>query len=423
MTGRPTDGLLDDARGVQDDLVRLRRTLHARPEVGLDLPHTQEAVLSSLDGLGLEISTGRRLSSVTAVLRGARPGPTVLLRGDMDALPVAERTGLAFASDNGAMHACGHDLHTAMLAGAARLLAHHRDRLAGDVVLMFQPGEEGYDGARYMLEEGVLDASGTRPVAAYALHVTASGRPSGRFSARGGPTMAAVDNLYVTVRGAGGHGAMPHMAMDPVPVACEMVLAMQTRVTRAFDVFDPVVVTTGSFHAGTQNNIIPDTAVFETTVRTFSPEARARAERALTEACRGVAAAHGVEAEVRWRPLYPVTVNDPGAVDTVARTVAELFGGDGYETLARPMTGSEDFSRVVDEVPGAMVFLGATPPGADPGTAPDNHSPLADFDESVLGAGAAVYAALAAGHLHGSGPGRPREPDPSGEAGRRMRRS
>ncbi|MER5553517.1 M20 family metallopeptidase [Streptomyces sp. NPDC002793] len=421
MNGRrPTDGLLDDARGVQDDLVRLRRTLHARPEVGLDLPHTQEAVLRALDGLGLEITTGRRLSSVTAVLRGARPGPTVLLRGDMDALPVTERTGLDFAAGNGAMHACGHDLHTAMLAGAARLLAHHRDRLAGDVVLMFQPGEEGYDGARHMLEEGILDASGTRPVAAYALHVTASGRPSGRFSARGGPTMAAVDNLTVTVRGAGGHGAMPHSAKDPVPVACEMVVALQTRVTRAFDVFDPVVVTTGSFHAGTQNNIIPDTAVFETTVRTFSPEARERAERCLTEVCHGVAAAHGIEAEVRWQPLYPVTVNDPAAVDTVARTVSELFGEDGYETLPRPMTGSEDFSRVVDEIPGAMVFLGATTPGADPGTAPDNHSPLADFDESVLGPGAALYAALATGRLHDTTPD---DPDPSDGADPRMRRS
>ncbi|MFB4424361.1 M20 family metallopeptidase [Streptomyces sp. QL37] len=421
MSGRPTDGLLDDARSLQDDLVRLRRTLHARPEVGLDLPYTQDAVLDALDGLGLEITTGRRLSSVTAVLRGARPGPTVLLRGDMDALPVTELTGLDFASGNGAMHACGHDLHTAMLAGAAQLLAHHRDRLAGDVVLMFQPGEEGYDGARHMLDEGVLDASGSRPTAAYALHVTASGRPSGRFSARGGPTMAAVDNLTVTVRGTGGHGAMPHSAKDPVPVACEMVVALQTRVTRAFDVFDPVVVTTGSFHAGTQNNIIPDTAVFETTVRTFSPEARARAEQALAEVCHGVAAAHGVEADVRWRPLYPVTVNDEAAVDTVTRTVGELFGVDGYETLPRPMTGSEDFSRVVDEVPGAMVFLGATTPGADPLTAPDNHSPRADFDESVLSSGAAVYAALAAAHLHAPRPTAPH--DPSGQAGSRTRRT
>ncbi|MFJ7626101.1 M20 family metallopeptidase [Streptomyces sp. NPDC097595] len=421
MSGRPTDGLLEDARSVQDDMVRLRRTLHARPEVGLELPYTQEAVLNALDGLGLEVSTGRRLSSVTAVLRGARPGPTVLLRGDMDALPVTELTGLDFASGNGAMHACGHDLHTAMLTGAARLLAHHRDRLAGDVVLMFQPGEEGHDGARLMLDEGVLDVSGNRPTAAYALHVTASGRPSGRFSARGGPTMAAVDNLTVTVRGTGGHGAMPHTAQDPVPVACEMVVGMQTRVTRGFDVFDPVVVTTGSFHAGTQNNIIPDTAVFDTTVRTFSPEARARAEQALTEVCHGVAAAHGVTAEVRWRPLYPVTVNDATAVDTVARTARELFGADGYETLPRPMTGSEDFSRVVDEVPGAMVFLGATTPGADPLTAPDNHSPRADFDESVLLSGAALYAALAAGHL--SAPAVTESPVPSGRTGSPARRA
>src|SRR3954462_1658245 len=202
---------------MQDELVTLRHTLHRRPEVGLRLPQTQETVLQALDGLGLEVSTGRELSSVTAVLRGSRPGPAVLLRGDMDALPVQEETGLDFSSEvDGAMHACGHDLHTAMLVGAARLLSAHRDALAGDVVFMFQPGEEGWDGAGYMLREGVLDAAGQRVASAYGMHVMSAMSPRGQFTTRPGTLMAASDELRVTVRGAGGHGSAPHLGRDPI---------------------------------------------------------------------------------------------------------------------------------------------------------------------------------------------------------------
>ncbi|MFF3291686.1 M20 family metallopeptidase [Streptomyces sp. NPDC003023] len=391
--------LREDAHALQGDLVELRRTLHAAPETGLRLPRTQETVLSGLDGLGLEITTGQGLSSVTAVLRGARPGPTVLLRGDMDALPVTERTNLPYASGNGAMHACGHDLHTAMLCGAARLLARHRDHLAGDVVFMFQPGEEGFHGARHMIDEGLLQTTGTLPVAAYALHVTSSEYRSGRFTARSGPLMAAANTLSVTVRGAGGHGSAPHRAKDPVQVACETVMALQTWITRAFDVFDPVVLSVGSFHAGTQQNIIPETATFEATVRAFSHTAQARLKDGTVQVCRGVAAAHGVDVDVRFDELYPVTVNDARETDFVRRTVADLHGEERYEHMPHPMTGSEDFSLVIDEVPGAMVFLGATAPGADPDTAPDNHSPLAVFDEAVLADGAALYARLAVDRL------------------------
>ncbi|MET7905019.1 M20 family metallopeptidase [Streptomyces sp. NPDC005336] len=391
--------LLEDAHSLQGDLVQLRHALHRAPETGLDLPRTQETVLAALDGLGLEVSTGRQLSSVTAVLRGGRPGPTVLLRGDMDALPVAEHTGLDCASENGNMHACGHDLHTAMLAGSAQLLAQHRDRLAGDVVFMFQPGEEGFDGARYMVEEGVLDASGRRAEAAYAIHVLSAGYEAGHFTCRGGPALAASNVLTVTVRGAGGHGSMPHRAKDPVPAACEMVTALQTWISRTFDVFDPVVLTVGTFHAGTRQNVIPDSATFEATVRTFSAEAQARIKDGSVQLCRGIAAAHGLEADAEFAELYPVTVNDTGEVDFVARTVAELHGEERFSPMPQPLNGSEDFSRVLDEVPGAMIVLGATPRGADPATAPNNHSPLAVFDESVLADGAALYARLAADRL------------------------
>ncbi|MFF8897313.1 M20 family metallopeptidase [Streptomyces lydicus] len=391
--------LRDDARALSDDLVRMRRTLHRIPETGLDLPRTQEAVLAELDGLPLEISTGAGLSSVTAVLRGGRPGPAVLLRGDMDALPVAERTGLDFAADNGRMHACGHDLHTTMLTGAAKLLSAHRDRLAGDVLFMFQPGEEGYDGAGHMLAEGLLDAAGRRPEAAYAIHVLSAGLPGGVFRTRGGTAMAASNVLRVTVRGEGGHGSMPHRAKDPVQAACAMVTALQAWITRTFDVFDPVILTVGTFHAGTQQNVIPDTAVFEATVRSFSDAAQARVKDGTVEVCRGIAAAYGVGVDAEFVEMYPVTVNDRAEADFAADAVREALGEEHFTPQPQPLQGSEDFSRVLAEVPGAMLFLGAPPAGADPERSANNHSPLAEFDDAVLADGAAVYAELAARRL------------------------
>ncbi|MGW1372901.1 M20 metallopeptidase family protein [Streptomyces sp. NPDC002446] len=391
--------LRDDARGLSDDLVRMRRSLHRIPETGLTLPRTQEAVLAELDGLPLEVSTGEGLSSVTAVLRGGRPGPVVLLRGDMDALPVAERTGLGFAADNGRMHACGHDLHTTMLAGAAKLLSAHRERLAGDVLFMFQPGEEGYDGARHMLDEGLLDAAGQRPAAAYALHVLSAGMPRGLFGTRGGPALAASNVLRVTVKGEGGHGSMPHRAKDPVQAACAMVTALQTWITRTFDVFDPVILTVGVFHAGTKQNVIPETAVFEATVRSFSDAAQARVKDGTVEVCRGIAAAYGVGVDADFAEVYPVTVNDHTEADFAADAVREVLGEERFAPMTQPLAGAEDFSRVLAEVPGAMILLGAPPAGADHERSPNNHSPLAEFDDAVLADGATMYAELATRRL------------------------
>ncbi len=387
---------LHDSRAMQGDLVELRRTLHRTPEVGLNLPRTQETVLAQLDGLPLELSTGQSLTSVVAVLRAPNPGgPTVLLRGDMDALPVREQSGLPFAAAGETMHACGHDLHTTMLVGAASLLSARRDSLAGDVVFMFQPGEEGDDGAAHMIEEGVVQAAGRTPDAAFALHVLSSLVPHGVVATRPGTLMASADVLRVTVRGSGGHGSMPYRAQDPIVVAAEMVVALQTMVTRRFDVFDPVVVTVGAFHAGTRNNIIPPDAYFEATVRSFSPGANARVADAAVELCRGLAGAHGLDADVVWEPLYPVTVNNAAEAAFVADTAGELFGPQRTTTLDAPITGAEDFSRILQLVPGAMVFLGACPAQADPVTAPFNHSPQAVFDESVLADGAALLASLA----------------------------
>jgi len=391
---------VDDSRAMQEDLVRLRRTLHRTPEVGLDLPRTQEIVLKKLDDLPLEVSVGQSLTSVVAVLRAPRAdGPAVLLRGDMDALPVVERTGLDFAAAADMMHACGHDLHITMLVGAAQLLSAHRASLAGDVVFMFQPGEEGYDGAGHMISEGVINAAGRTADAAFAMHVMSSFIPRGVFATRSGPLMASADVLRVTVLGEGGHGSMPYRAKDPVVVAAEMVTALQTLVTRRFDVFDPVVVTVGSFHAGTRNNVIPAEAYFEATVRSFSPQANATVAQCAVDLCRGLAAAHGLDADVTWEPLYPVTVNDDDEAAFATDTAAALFGARRTMNLAAPIAGAEDFSRVLQAVPGAMVFLGACPPGADPESAPFNHSPLATFDDAVLADGVALFAQLATDKL------------------------
>jgi amidohydrolase len=382
------------AGDLQDDLVRLRHDLHREPEIGLELPRTQEKVLGALDGLPLEITTGTALSSVTAVLRGSSPGPAVLLRGDMDALPVTEETGLPYSSQvEGCMHACGHDLHTAMLAGAARLLS--GADFAGSVIFMFQPGEEGNGGARHMIDEGLLDAAGSRPVAAYALHVASSLLPGGVFTTRRNTIMAAADELYVTVRGAGGHASQPHLARDPIPVASALVTALQAFATRRFDAFDPVVITVGSFHAGMKPNIIPAEARLGLTIRSFSAAARARAVDGLRELVSGITAAHGLTGEVHHEVGYPVTVNDAAEAEFVAATIGDLYGPERFVWAPNPLSTAEDFSFVLEEVPGAFAFLGACPPDRSPATAPFNHAADAVFDDAVLADGAALLAELA----------------------------
>ncbi|SFK56802.1 M20 metallopeptidase family protein [Geodermatophilus ruber] len=398
----PTPELLAGARADADRTVDLRRRLHRHPEIGLHLPRTHETVLEALAELPVEVTVGKSTSSVVGVLRGARPGPTYLLRADMDGLPVHEDTGLPFASEvPGAMHACGHDLHTAMLLGAARLLAQRLDELAGQVVLMLQPGEEGLHGARFMLEEGLLDAVPSAPVSgAFALHVFAT-QPSGVVSVRPGPMMAAADQWRITVRGRGGHASMPHTAADPVPVAAEIVLALQAMVTRRVDVFDPAVVTVAHLAAGSTDNVIPDTAFLEGTIRTLSAARRADLVAAVRRVATHVAAAHEMTVDVEHREGYPVTVNDAVAAEQVRATAAALLGAGRSTVQPVPLMGAEDFAYVLQRVPGAMAFLGACPPGEDPATAAGNHSNLVVFDEAVLPDGAALYAAMALRALAG----------------------
>lgn len=390
-------GLRAQARAVQPRTVSLRRALHSRPEIGLELPHTRDSVVAALADLPLQVHLGRCLSSVVAVLEGDRPGPTVLLRGDMDALPMPEDTGLPFASTiEGTMHACGHDTHVAMLASAARVLAGHRDAMAGRVLFMFQPGEEGFHGARHMIDEGLLDPTGPagRPEAAYALHISAT-VPSGDVHTRPGPLMAAADTLRVTVSGRGGHASAPHDALDPVPAAAAMVGALQTALTRRVDAHHPVVLTIAHISAGTTNNVIPETAFMEGTLRTLSDDTRSLVREEIRRVCRYTALAHGCTAEVEISPGYPVTINDAGAAERIGSLAERVLGRDRVVTMPAPIMGAEDFSYVLAEVPGALAFLGACPPGVDPSSAPPNHSNRVVFDEAAMAAGVALYASLA----------------------------
>ena len=403
LPGTPFAGLLDDARALQDRTIALRRAVHRHPEQGLHLPRTQAAIREALDGLPLEITEGKATTSLTAVLRGARPGPAVLLRGDMDALPLTEETGLDFASeDPESMHACGHDTHVAMLASAARLLAARTDQLAGSVVFMFQPGEEGHHGARFMIHEGVLDAAGTRVERAFGVHILANA-PSGLLQLRPGPLMASADSFHVRVTGKGGHGSAPQHTIDPVPAAAAMVGALHTMITRRVSVFDPAVLSVTRIQAGTTTNIIPETAELEGTIRTLSEHTRALVRTELPKVCGQVGAAYGCRVVADVEPGYPVTVNDDRVAAEVLQLGAAVLGPGNVELLADPLMGAEDFSYVLQRVPGAYAFLGGCPAGVDPAEAAANHSNRVVFDEDAMPNGVAMLAAFALDAL-GQGP-------------------
>lgn len=384
----------DEGEAILVDLQRLRRELHRIPELDLELPATRARVLEELEGLPLRLTLGERCSSIVAVLDGALPGPTVLLRADMDGLPVPEETGLPYASTNGSMHACGHDLHMAGLVGAARLLCAHRAELAGTVVFMFQPGEEAAGGAKVMLEEDLLKASGSTPIAAYGIHVW-SNLPTGVFTTRRGTVMASANRINIAVTGRGGHSSAPATTIDPVPALCELVLALQTTVTRKVDVFDPVVLSVTQLTGSAAINAIPTTATLGASVRTLAPDTTDLVEHLIGQAAREVSAAHQCSAEVAFQRHYPATRNDPATTATALGWLADEFGADRVTELDNPVMGSEDFSYVLEEVPGTFILLGALGEGLDPATAATNHASTVIFDDAVLGAEAAALASLA----------------------------
>jgi amidohydrolase len=379
---------IEAAEAGSGELVALRRAIHAEPELGLDTPRTRDKLERALAGLPLKLRLSANCSGFIAILDGAEPGRTVLLRGDMDALPIKEATGLDFASrEPGKMHACGHDSHSAMLASAAHILCARRDEFAGRILFMFQPGEEGHHGARIMIEEGLL--GDPLPDAAFALHIWPT-LPHGTVACRAGAMLASTDTLSARIVGMGGHAAMPHDARDPIPVAAEIVLALQSEVARRTPATDPIVLSITKINAGTTHNVLPDAVELLGTLRTLSPEARKRAREAFERICAHVAAAHGCSAEVVIEQGYPPTVNDPRAVDLV-RDIA----GEAYLELPASNMGGEDFSYVLEKIPGAMAFLGVAPAGEDAAGRAPLHNPSMMIDEAVLPKGVALHCAFA----------------------------
>lgn len=379
------DGLAEDVKeSFGERIVALRRDIHREPELGFDTEKTAEKVVAALDGLPLDIKTGVAGNGVVATLEGEEEGPTVGLRADMDALPIHEETSLPFASEtDGKMHACGHDGHTSMLVGAAHALSGMRDRLHGTVKFIFQPAEEGGGGGKVMVEEGVTEGMNS----IFALHLW-PGLPLGTASTKAGPVMAAADAFEMEVKGTGGHGAMPHQTADAIVMAAQIVTALQTIVSREADPVEPAVLTVGEIGAGTAFNIIPGSARIAGTVRTMNQDLREMMPERIEELARGVARGMRGDIDLNYKFSYPVTRNDPEAASLALNVAGELLGEDSVVEAENPSMAGEDFAFMLEEVPGAYVWLGV-------GDVSGLHTPEFAFDEDVLPRGAALLTALA----------------------------
>lgn len=373
----------------------LRRDFHMHPELGFQEVRTAGIVARELNALGLEVSTGIAETGVIALLEGAKPGPVVLLRFDMDALPITEQTGAEYASQNpGVMHACGHDGHTAIGLTVARLLQAHREELSGTVKLVFQPAEEGMGGAERMVADGVL--SNPRPDACLSLHLW-NEKPLGWISAADGPTMAAAEVFRIQITGKGGHGALPQQAVDPVVAAAHLITALQTIASRNVSPLQSAVVTVASLHAGETFNVIPPAVQMQGTIRTFEPDVREVVLTRFMEIVKNVSQALGCpQVEVDVQALTPAVVNAPQVAARVRETAAQLLPDSIILNDYRTM-GSEDMSFMMQDIPGCYFFIGSANPekGLDAG----HHHPRFDFDEAVLPRAAALMAASAANLL------------------------
>lgn len=383
------------AKDIEKDIIGLRREIHMHPEIGLETPRTSALVARVLGDLGVEVRERVGGWGVVGLIRGeANPAgcaagkrKTVALRADMDALPVQEETGKEYASlIPGVMHACGHDTHVAMLLGVAKILAAAKKDLPGDVKFLFQPGEEGGGGARYMIEDGALD--NPRPDVIFGVHVGNMWKlKTGGIGVRPGPLMAASDNFIATIRGRGGHGAAPHLSIDPVAIAAYVVIALQTIVSREVDPVTPAVITVGTINAGTARNIIPETCVMQATVRYIDRELATFMPARIKETIEGTARAMRGDAQVEYHYGYPPLVNDPAATEFLAKSAARIVGADKVMTVP-PTMGGEDMSYYLEKVPGTFYALGTG--NQAKGVVYPNHHPKFDVDEDVLHVGTAV---------------------------------
>jgi len=389
--------LLESARAISESVVADRRAIHRRPELAFREHETAALVESRLRALGIPIRTGVGGTGIVGLIQGARPGRTVLLRADMDALPIEEESTADYASANpGVMHACGHDAHTAILLGAARLLVERRAELTGCVKLMFQPAEEGGAGALRMIEDGLLDDP---PVdGAFMLHV-AHGLHAGQVATGPGPMLAGANSFTIKVEGRGGHASRPHTTVDPVVVAAHVVTALQTLVSREAPPEHAAVMTLGSFRAGTAANIIPDLALLQGTIRAYDGDLMRGLERRLEETARGVAEAMRAAASVTFHMHYPPTVNDAAMAELLAGASRSALGPQAVGE-ASPVMAAEDFSFVLQRVPGAMLSLGVrSPDWAEPRPV---HTARFDLDETALPVGVACMTSAALDFLGGA---------------------
>lgn len=367
------------------ELVETRRDFHRWPELSFQEVHTAARIAQALHGLGLEVQTGIAKTGLVALLRGARPGKTVLVRADIDALPLHEEAAHSYVSRNpGVMHACGHDAHMAMLLGAIRFLVDHRDKLCGNVKFVFQPAEEGPGGADLMIEEGVLE--GPHVDAALGFHIW-NELPVGLVGVRSGPLMASADEFELHVHGQGGHGADPHLSVDAVVVAAHVVTALQSVVSRMVSPLESAVVTVGQISAGSGHNIIAHDAVMRGTVRTFNERLRAEMPRRIEALAEGVAAAFGATCELRYKHQYPVTVNDR-EMTSLVRAAAEQVIGSERVVEAEQTMGSEDMAYFLQKVPGCYFLIGSY--NAEKGYDKPHHHPSFDIDEDALPIGVKV---------------------------------
>jgi amidohydrolase len=374
-------------------LVADRRHFHRHPELGLQERQTAAYVAERLSRLGIEHQTGVAQTGVVGLIRGAHPGRCVLLRADMDALPLTSETGTEYASQTpGVHHACGHDGHTAMLLAAAEILNQRRHQLHGAVKLVFQPAEEGPGGAKPMIEAGVMEHP--RVDACFGLHLF-NNNPLGTLAVQGGALQASADTFEITVQSGGGHAAMPHQTVDVVAVGAAIVGELQRIVSREIDPRDPAVITVGAFHAGSAPNIIPQRAELRGTIRTLDPEVQEFVHRRLRDVAEGVAAAARATADVRVTRLYPATINDE-EMASFARSVVEQMA-DVQIVTQRPIMGAEDMSFFLNAAPGCFMFVGSANP--ERGLHHPHHSPRFDFDEAALAIGVEVHCRLALAYL------------------------
>ena len=379
--------ILNRAADMQQDVAGWRQDLHSRPELLFDVFETAAFVKAKLEEFGCdEVVTGLGRTGVVGIIRGAHgAGASVGLRADMDALPLSEITGKPYASTKpGAMHACGHDGHTAMLLGAAKYLAETRN-FAGSVAVIFQPAEEGGGGGNEMVKDGMMERFSIDRV--FGMH-NMPGLPVGRFAIRPGPIMAATAEFTIMVRGKGGHAAMPHGTVDPIVAASNIVMALQTIVSRTADPIESLVVSVTKFHAGDAYNIIPESAQIAGTVRTLKTEMAVIAEARLRALCEGVAAAHGASVEIRFDINYPVTFNDPDEAAFAAGVAREVAGADNVDAATAPVMGGEDFSYMLRARPGAFIFIGN-------GDSASLHNPRYDFNDEAIPHGISYWVRLA----------------------------